>query len=176
MVKKRKSPASGSRLAPDDSVRAALREQLRALLTWQDAHVGFERAVEGVPSRSRGVKPSALPYSLWQLLEHIRLAQRDILEFCVDAQYRARKWPDDYWPESPAPPTAQAWRQSVAAVRADRKALIALLDGSVDLFAAIPHGQGQTYLRELVLVADHNAFHVGQLVLVRRLLGVWHES
>lgn len=155
---------------------AALRRQLLALLTWEDAHVSFDDAVKGVPAHARGIQAPGLPYSLWQLLEHIRLAQRDILEFCIDPGYQARKWPDDYWPKSPAPPSSQAWRQSVSAIRSDRRDLIRLLsDGAVDLFAQIPHGQGQTYLREIVLVADHNAFHVGQIVVVRRLLGVWHK-
>lgn len=144
---------------------------------WEDAHVSFDVAVKNIPASARGILPPGLPYSLWQLLEHIRLAQRDILEFCIDPGYRARKWPDDYWPRSPVPPSSRAWLQSVSAVRADRKHLIRLLsDRTIDLFAKIPHGQGQTYFREFVLVADHNAFHVGQIVLVRRLLGIWNQS
>lgn len=158
-------------------VDTALRKQLLSLLTWDHAHVNFDEAVRGIPARVRGIQPPGLPYSLWQLLEHIRLAQRDILEFCIDPAYRAPKWPEDYWPKSPAPPTSQAWRESVLAFKSDRKTLIRLLsEGAVDLFAEIPHGQGQTHLREFVLVADHNAFHVGQLVLMRRLLGVWHKA
>jgi len=156
---------------------AALRKHLLELLTWGDAHVSFDDAVKGIPAGVRGIQPHGIPYSLWQLLEHIRLAQRDILEFCVDPGYRARVWPDDYWPKSPIPPNAGAWSRSVTAVRADRDALIRLLSNEdVDLFSEIPHGQGQTYFRELVLVADHGAFHVGQIVLLRRLLGVWHAS
>lgn len=151
-----------------------LRKQLAALLSWQDAHVDFDAVVKGLPPRLRGVQPAGLPYSAWQLLEHLRLAQRDILDFCVDPAYRARKWPDDYWPRSPVPPTPKAWQQSIAAVRADRRSLEKLLkDPTLDLFAKIPHGEGQTYLREFLLVADHNAFHIGQLVIVRRLLGAW---
>lgn len=152
----------------------SLRKQLAALLNWQDAHVDFETAVKGLPPRLRGVQPQGLPYSAWQLLEHLRLAQRDILEFCVDPDYHALKWPDDYWPKSPVPPTPKAWQQSVADVRADRRGLEKLLaDPTLDLFAKIPHGEGQTYLREFLLVADHNAFHVGQLIILRRLLGAW---
>ncbi len=152
----------------------SLRKQLAALLNWQDAHVDFDTAVKGFPPRLRGVRPEGLPYSAWQLLEHLRLAQRDILEFCVDPDYRAPKWPDDYWPKSPAPPTPKAWQQSIAAVRADRRRLEKLLaDPALDLYAKIPHGEGQTYLREFLLVADHNAFHLGQILVLRRLLGAW---
>lgn len=151
-----------------------LRRQLAALLRWKDAHVDFDTAVKGIPPRLRGVQPLGLPYSLWQLLEHIRLAQNDILEFCINPAYRAQKWPDDYWPRSPEPPTAKAWQESIAGYRADRTSLLRLLaDPDLDLYATIPHGEGQTYLREFLLVADHSAFHVGQIVVVRRLLGAW---
>ena len=151
-----------------------LRRQLVALLTWKDAHVDFDTAVKGLPRKLRGVQPKGLPYSPWQLLEHLRLAQRDILEFCIDPAYRTRKWPDAYWPPSASPPNAKAWGQSVAAFRADRRSLERLIkDPGTDPFAKVPHGQGQTYLREFLLVADHAAFHVGELVVVRRLLGAW---
>ncbi len=152
----------------------SLRNHLTALLNWQDAHVDFDTAVKGLPPRLRGVQPPGLPYSAWQLVEHLRLAQWDILDFCVDPAYRAPKWPEAYWPKSPAPPTPKAWQQSIAAVRADRRSFERLLtDPALDLFAQIPHGEGQTYLREFLLVADHNAFHVGQILVVRRLLGAW---
>jgi hypothetical protein len=151
-----------------------LREQLIKLLGWQDAHVNFDDAVEGIPPQFQGVPPDRLPYSLWQLLEHMRLTQRDILDFCLDPAYEAPKWPDDYWPKSTIPPTPEAWQESVAAFRADREALERLIaDPTLDLHEKIPHGEGQTYLREVLLVADHNAYHVGELVAVRRLLGVW---
>jgi DinB family protein len=151
-----------------------LYEQLIKLLGWQDAHVNFDDAVGGIPPQVQGVRPEGLPYSLWQLLEHMRLTQRDILDFCRDPAYEAPKWPDDYWPKSTIPPTPEAWEESVAAFRADRKALERLVaDPSLDLFAKVPHGEGQTYLREVVLVADHNAYHLGELVAVRRLLGAW---
>lgn len=152
----------------------SLRKHLATLLGWQDAHVDFDTAVKGLPPRLRGVQPQGLPYSAWQLLEHLRLAQRDILAFCLDPAYRAPKWPEAYWPKSPVPPTPKAWQQSIAAVRADRRSLEKLLaDPALDLFAKIPHGKGQTYLREFLLVADHNSFHVGQLIILRRLLGAW---
>jgi uncharacterized damage-inducible protein DinB len=152
-----------------------LRGYLARLLDWEEAHIGFEAAVEGLPAAERGTQPFGLPYSAWQLVEHIRLAQLDILEFCRDPGYRKRRWPDDYWPTSPAPPRPEAWDASLADLRRDREALQALaMDPSVDLLAQIPHGTGQTYLRELLLVADHTAYHVGQLIVVRRLLGSWH--
>ncbi len=157
-------------MATNDS----LRKHLASLLRWQDAHVDFDAAVKDLSPRLRGVQPEGLPYSPWQLLEHLRLAQRDILEFCVNPGYRALKWPDDYWPKSPVPPTSKAWQQSVAAFRADRRSLEKLLaDPTLDLFSKIPHGEGQTYLREFLLAADHSAFHVGQLIILRRLLGAW---
>jgi uncharacterized damage-inducible protein DinB len=150
----------------------ALREHLARVLDWGDAHATFDAAVEGVPAGVRGVQPEGLPYSLWQLVEHLRITQRDILDFCRDPEYQERAWPDDYWPGSAAPPTEQAWDESITAFSADRGALKTLA-AEAELFATIPHGSGQTYLRELLLVADHSAYHVGQLVLVRRLLGVW---
>jgi len=153
---------------------AALREQLRKLLAWGDAHVGFDRAVDGLAPGLRGVRPEGLPYSPWELLEHLRITQHDILDFSRNPEYAELSWPEDYWPDSPAPPDAGAWDRSAAAFRADREALQALAaDPATDLFARIPHGQGQTYLREILLAADHAAYHVGQLVLVRRLLGAW---
>lgn len=152
----------------------ALREQLARLLDWSDAHVNFDRALAGVPVTLRGRRPKGMERSPWELLEHLRLCQRDILEFCVDPHYRERTWPDDYWPRTASPPNPRAWTASVAAFRRDLAALQALArKRTLDLFAQIPHGSGQTYLRELVLVADHNAYHVGQLVLVRRALGCW---
>jgi len=153
---------------------AALREQLRKLLDWQDAHVGFDRAVDGIPPDLRGQKPAGAPYSPWQLLEHLRLAQYDILDFCRNPQYQEMKWPDDYWPASAAPASAADWDASVKQFREDRKAFQDLAaDPKIDLFAKIPHGQGQTYLREILLEADHAAYHIGELVVVRRLLGAW---
>jgi len=151
-----------------------LREHLRKLLAWEDAHVDFEGAVEAIAPERRGEAPAGIPFSPWQLLEHLRITQHDILDFCRNAQYRERAWPKEYWPDSPTPPGASSWDESVAQYRRDREGLKALAaDRSVDLFATIPHGNGQTYLREILLVADHNAYHVGQLILVRRALGIW---
>ena len=151
----------------------ALRAHLVTLLDWRDAHLEFEAAIAGIPPVARGRTPSGASHSPWQLLEHIRLAQHDILDFCVNPTYKERSWPDDYWPSSPAPPSAEAWDETVARIRRDREALQQLVRDTPDLLSPIPHGSGQTYLREVLLVADHTAYHVGQLVLVRRLLGVW---
>lgn len=151
-----------------------LREQLIKLLSWEAAHVTFDDAVEGVPQRSQGVRPPGLPYSPWELLEHMRLTQRDILDFCRDPAYQAPKWPGDYWPKNTVPTAPETWQESVASFRRDREALEVLIGNpKLDLYAKIPHGTGQTYLREVVLVADHSAYHVGELVAVRRLLGIW---
>jgi hypothetical protein len=153
---------------------ALLREQLGRLLAWEDAHVGFDTAVADIPPALQGRKPPGLPYSPWQLLEHLRRAQRDILDFCRNSNYQELNWPDDYWPPSPAPPSPAAWDESIRQFREDRTALQQLaMDPNVDLAARIPHGNGQTYLREVVLAADHAAYHMGELVVVRRLLGIW---
>lgn len=150
------------------------REQLRRLLDWEDAHVAFDTAVAGIPVKLRGRQPEGAPYSAWQLLEHLRITQHDILEFCRNPRYKELNWPEDYWPSSESPPSAAAWDTSIRQFRKDRKALQQLaMDEHVDLTSRIPHGSGQTYLRELVLVADHNAYHVGELVVLRRLLGIW---
>jgi uncharacterized damage-inducible protein DinB len=155
-------------------VEGALREQLGRLLDWHEAHADFDAAVADLPEAARGRVPHGAPHSAWQLLEHIRITQHDILDFCINAAYEEMSWPDDYWPAQPKPADAAAWDQAIVAVRRDRKALQALIaDPAVDLFATIPHGHGQTILREILLVADHTAYHVGQLVIVRRLLGNW---
>lgn len=154
-----------------------LRDQLSRLLAWEDAHVGFDNAVDGIPAELRGTRPSNLPYSPWQLIEHLRITQHDILEFCRNPNYKELKWPDDYWPASDAPPSARAWDESIRMFRQDRKALQQLAaDPAVDLTARIPHGDGQTYLRELILAADHAAYHLGELIVVRRLLGIWKSK
>lgn len=154
-----------------------LRDQLSRLLAWEDAHVGFDNAVDGIPAELRETRPSNLPYSPWQLIEHLRITQHDILEFCRNPNYKELKWPDDYWPASDAPPSARAWDESIRMFRQDRKALQQLAaDPAVDLTARIPHGDGQTYLRELILAADHAAYHLGELIVVRRLLGIWKSK
>lgn len=153
---------------------AALRDHLVRVLDWEEAHVGFDKAVEGIPPDKQGVRPAGFEHSPWQLLEHMRIAQEDILDFCVNASYEHnRKWPDDYWPAA-APPTPKAWAESVAAFVRSRDAFKRLAREVEDLTATVPTGKGgQTYLRAILLVADHAAYHVGQLVAVRRALGVW---
>ena len=155
----------------------ALRAQLVTLLDFKEAHVDFDRAVKGIPPRTRGMRPQGTEHSLWQLVEHLRIAQADILEFCRTSTYKAKKWPDDYWPKTLGPRRADDWNKAIAAYRRDRKALQRLAGGAkIDLLATIPHGDGQTYLREILLVADHNAYHIGQIVALRRRLGIWGEQ
>ena len=157
---------------PDDPLRA----QLVRLLEWEEGHVGFDKTVEGLEAEQRGARAPGFEHTPWQLLEHLRLAQKDLLDFCANARYvHALKWPDDYWPKNPTPPGASAWDDSIADFRADREKLKELIrNPDVDLFALVPTGKGQqTYLRAILLVADHNAYHLGQLVAVRKALGVW---
>jgi len=152
----------------------ALREQLLKVIDWEEAHVPFDRAVKGIPPSMRGVVPNGWEHSAWQLVEHIRIAQADILEFSITAKYNAKKWPDDYWPKASAPRNAAAWSKSIAEIRTDRKKLQQLAKNPrVDLTAEIPHGTGQTYLREILLVAAHNSYHIGQIVSLRKQLGIW---
>lgn len=153
----------------------SLREHLRKLLDWEDAHVSFDQAVHGVPAAMRGRVPKGWAHSPWQLVEHLRICQFDILDFCRNPGY-VQPAMEQYWPSSAAPPSAKAWAQSVAGFRRDREELKRLAaDTGTDLFARIPHGSGQTCLRELLLVADHNGYHVGQLVVLRRALGIWKD-
>ncbi len=168
------------RRLPDNAAVAAssdpLRRHLVRLLDWEEAHAGFDRAVEGIPAGKRGARAPGFEHTPWQLLEHMRLAQKDLLEFCVNARYaHALRWPDDYWPAAPAPPNAAAWTTSLEGFRRDREQVKRLAaDASIDLFARVPKGKAQqTYLRAILLVADHNAYHVGQLVALRRALGIW---
>jgi len=135
------------------------------------AHLEFEAAIKGFPAALRGVKPAGAPHTPWQLLEHLRIAQEDILDFCRNPKYAEKKWPDDYWPATDVPPDAGAWDRSAALFRADLKAIEALvLDEANDLTARLPHGTGQTLLREALLVVDHNSYHLGQLVYARKTL------
>ena len=154
---------------------AVVRRELIAALNGGNAHALLEDVVADFPFRLQGEK-GGLPYSAWQLLEHIRLAQNDILRFSSnhDGSYKEMKFPDDYWPKSVAPPNASAWQRSVAAVLADREAMIKLLrDPRHDLAAAFPWGDGQNLMREAILIVDHTAYHVGELLTLRRLLGIW---
>src|SRR5213080_3361529 len=155
----------------------ALREHLLALLRGGGAHLSFDDAIADLPVELRGAKVNGVPHTPWRLLEHLRIAQWDILEFCRNPGHVSPEFPQGYWPSGDAPPDEQAWDRSVAAFRADLRAMQDLVaDTATDLFAPIPHGQGQTILREALLVADHNAYHFGQLVVVRRLLGAWADG
>ncbi len=161
----------------DRTLGADLRRQLKSLLDGGQAHATFDDAVKDMPAKLRGVVPEGLPYSAWQLLEHMRLAQRDILDFSRnhDGSYRELKWPDDYWPKAPEPPTEGAWQKSIDQIRTDRKEFERLVDSTDDknLVKPFPWGKGQNLLREAFLIADHEAYHIGELVLLRRLLGAW---
>jgi DinB family protein len=154
----------------------ALRQHLLYLLGGGGAHLGFEKAVAGLPVGARGRRPDKMPHSPWEILEHLRLAQWDILEFSRDPKHVSPDWPGGYWPKTAAPPSPAAWEKSVRGFRADLKAMQRLVASArTDLFARIPHGDGQTVLREALLLADHNAYHLGELVAVRRMLGAWRD-
>ncbi len=151
-----------------------LQKQLVKLLTSTEAHADFEAAVKDIPEGQRGKKPKGAEHSPWQLLEHLRIAQWDILEYAINPKHKSPEFPEGYWPKSPAPASNAEWEESVRGFRRDLKRLCDLvMDESTDLYAKIPHGEGQTILRQALLTADHNAYHIGQFVLVRRLLGAW---
>jgi hypothetical protein len=155
---------------PDDS---ALRQHLLDLLHGGNAHTTFDDAVNGFPAELAGIRPDGAPHSAWELLEHIRIALEDILRFSQSAGHVSPPWPKGYWPNSPEPKPGQ-WQEAVDAVRRDLAEFESLLkDPAQDLFRKFPWGEGQTLLREALLIADHNAYHIGQLVLIRRLLGAW---
>jgi hypothetical protein len=155
----------------------ALRDHLLYLLRDGGAHLDFDAAVADLPPNLRGAKPSGLPHTPWRLVEHMRIAQWDILEFSRNPKHVSPSFPDGYWPKGDAPPDDAAWDCSVDSFRADLKAMQDLVaDPATDLFAPISHGDGQTILREALLVADHNAYHLGQLVTLRRMLGAWPED
>ena len=152
----------------------ALREHVLYLLRGGGAHVTFEAAIQDLPVAVRGKKPKGASHSPWEILEHLRIAQWDILEFSGNPQHVSPAWPAGYWPDQPAPPNDRAWNKTVRAFRADLESMCQLVQaGSTALFAKIPHGNGQTVLREALLVADHNAYHLGEMVVVRRMLGSW---
>lgn len=158
-------------MATKKTAAPSLRKHLENLLRMEGAHIGFREALADFPAQLRGLKPAGAPHSAWQLLEHMRMAQEDILDFSRNPRYREKDWPDDYWPESEAPPTKAAWDRSVRQFESDLKEMEDLIAGSeAELFSVIPHGDGQTLLREALLVADHNAYHLGQLVFLRKML------
>ena len=160
---------------PPESADPLVR-QLLALLAGGQSHATLADAVKDFPEKLRGTVPQRLPYSGWQLLEHLRIAQRDILDFCSPPEggYRHMEWPKDYWPATAEPPTQDSWDETVAALETDAKSFAALLTKrGADLNAPLPWGDGQTLLREALLIADHNSYHTGELIVLRRLLGAW---
>lgn len=162
-------------MAPDNI--QSLRDHLRDVLRGGGAHLDFEAAIADLPAGLRGAKVADVPHTPWRLVEHLRIAQWDILEFCRNPGHVSPEFPDGYWPSGDAPPDKHAWDRTVAGFRADLRAMQDLVAGlGKDLFAPIPHGQGQTILREALLVADHNAYHIGQLVALRRFLGAWADG
>ena len=154
----------------------ALRDHLLYLLKGGGAHLNFDQAIDGLPTELRGAKVGNVPHTAWRLLEHLRICQWDILEFSRNAEHVSPEFPRGYWPENDAPPDSSSWDRSVAAFRGDLQTMVGLVaDPHTDLYARIPHGDGQTILREALLVADHNAYHLGQLVFLRRCLGAWED-
>jgi hypothetical protein len=155
----------------------ALREHLVYLLKGGGAHIHFMDSLEGFPTGKRGTLAQGLSHTAWQLLEHVRLAQWDILEFSRNPKHVSPEFPDGYWPKTPIPPSDEVWEKSVAKFQDDLEKMIRLVENpKTDLFAKIPHGQRQTILREALLLADHNSYHLGQLVDLRRALGVWQSE
>lgn len=151
-----------------------LRQQLANFIDWHEAHADLAAAVDNFPAELRGRVPAGMPHSAWQLLEHIHIALWDIVEFCRNTRHKSPPWPEGYWPKKPAPPTDEAWDESVEAIRTSLGELRELInDPKQDLFAPLAGGSGQTLLREALLAADHNAYHLGQLVLVRKALQSW---
>ncbi|QMW05476.1 DinB family protein [Spirosoma foliorum] len=157
-------------------INSAVRKQLISFLTGSNAHQSFDNAVKGLPVELRGVKPDNLPYSIWQIVDHIRIVQWDILEFSRDPDHQSPAWPDGYWTKEIAPPNEDVWQQALDQIRADLAAFIELLnDSQRDLYAPFAHGDGQNLLREALLIGDHTAYHVGEIIIIRRLLGAWKK-
>jgi len=167
-------PKNTSRKPVKDST-AAFRKELLSHLTEENAHAGFDAALKDFPARLRGSRPNDLPHSAWQLLEHLRIAQWDIIEYALNPKHVSPAFPDGYWPASPEPADPKSWDKSIASFRADRRKLVVALQKS-DIFAPIPHANNQSLASKAILVIDHNAYHLGQLLLLRRLLDVWPES
>jgi hypothetical protein len=167
-----------SRSKAEPNQHNPLLDQIVVLLRGGQAHVTFDDAVKDFPADLRGVVPEKLPYSAWQILEHLRIAQRDILNFSAPPSggYQPLEWPDDYWPKSPEPAGVQAWDHSIAAIRKDLEHFLALIQKpEADLFKPFRWGEGQNLLREALLIADHTAYHLGEFIVLRRLLGAWNK-
>jgi hypothetical protein len=155
------------------TTRGAIVKGLIDLINGGHAHVSFDNAVTDIAPRYRGVRPEGLPYSIWQLMEHIRITLWDILEFCKSQNHKSPPWPEGYWPSGTSP-TEEAWKRTLAAIKSNRKEFVSLLQSpSTDLFTPFKHGTGQNMIREALLIADHTSYHTGQIIIVRRILGIW---
>jgi uncharacterized damage-inducible protein DinB len=153
------------------------RRIIASSLNWEQAHATLDSAIKDLPADLRGRTPDNYPHTIWQLLDHIRRTQFDLLSFCRDAHYTDPKWPDDYWPSSPSPASDADWNATVEAIHRDGEAFAAFtMEADRDLTAKIPHGTGQTYLRTILVSVDHTSYHVGQIIAVRRLLGAWQAA
>jgi len=153
----------------------AFRKELISHLTEDNAHAGFDAAVKDFPADLRGERSHGLPHSAYQLVEHLRIAQWDIVEYALNPKHKSPDFPDGYWPKLPAPPDGKAWDKSVAGFRADRKKLVAALE-KADVLAPIPHANNQSLASKTILLIDHNAYHLGQLIVLRRLLNTWRDK
>ncbi|MDF7812066.1 DinB family protein [Hymenobacter sp. YC55] len=158
----------------EQQIRERMVEELSNLLVQGNAHVTFEDACADVPPHLLNEAVPGLPYTVWQLAEHIRIAQWDIVEFSLDPNHTSPKWPDDYWPATESKGDAASWQATLTQIKHDRDRFIGVLeDTSQDLFAPFPHGTGQTLFREALLIGDHTAYHTGQIILLRRMLKDW---
>jgi len=155
-----------------DNDKKALVKELSKLLLGGSAHADLKTALDGLPAKLRGVKVDKLPYSIWQLVEHIRIAQWDMLNFCIDPNHKSPKWPDDYWPKEPAPKNDEAWDDSIEQINNDIDEFIGTLEHS-NLYEPVPGCSGQTILLEALQLADHNSYHIGEIIAIRRLLDAW---
>lgn len=153
------------------SETTALRQQLVNAINGHESHIDFDSAMEDFPADMRGRKPPGAPHSAWQLLEHMRIAQRDILEFCRNPNHKSPNWPDEYWPKTAAPPDLEAWNRSIREFQKDSNEMDTLIQNAAqDLFKSFEHGNGQTLLREALLVATHNSYHLGQIMFLKKML------
>src|SRR4051812_21136496 len=150
-----------------------LKKELTTLLTTSHAHVSFNDAIKNIPFDDLGKKPNNVPYSIWQQIEHIRIAQKDILDFSLNKNYTTLNWPDDYWVIASAPENEAAWNQSIANIQSDLNAFIEALQNADDIYEPFKHGSGQSWLREALVLFDHNSYHLGEIIALRRLLGNW---
>jgi len=155
-----------------DGTQKQVVNELTRLLLGGNAHVTLRKAIEGLPPELRGVKPALMPYSIWQLVEHIRIAQWDMLQFCRYENHKSPKWPDEYWPKESTPDDDAAWNASLAEIENDLEGFIELMEHS-NIYQILPHGEGQTILREALQMADHNSYHTGEIIAIRRMLNAW---